>query len=201
MENILNRLRAEVGETAFQSWLRPMRVHRVDADVVQISVPTRFMRDWAAAHYQDRLTELWHGENVAITGVEIVVHADVADGRDACAAKMEPEAPSVVTGARERDALSAPLDERFTLINSWSASRTVRLTARRIGEASTVPSIPCFLWQGSVRRTMHAIARHVREATPERSVLYLSAEKFMQVHPRASRAKHGRLQEQFRSRR
>ena len=64
-EGILSRLRAEVGETAFQSWLRPMRVHRFDADVVQISVPTRFMRDWAAAHYQDRLTELWHGENAS----------------------------------------------------------------------------------------------------------------------------------------
>ena len=57
-EGILSRLRAEVGETAFQSWLRPMRVHCVDEDVVQISVPTRFMRDWAAAHYEDRLTEL-----------------------------------------------------------------------------------------------------------------------------------------------
>ena len=136
-ENILNRLRAEVGETAFQSWLRPMRVHRVDADVVQISVPTRFMRDWAAAHYQDRLTELWHGENAAITGVEIVVYADVADGRDASAVKIEPEAPSVGTGARERDTLSAPLDGRFTFDQFvvGKSNEFAYAAARRIGEA------------------------------------------------------------------
>ena len=127
-EGILSRLRAEVGETAFQSWLRPMRVHCVDADVVQISVPTRFMRDWAAAHYEDRLTELWRDENAAITGVEIVVYADVADSKSAAVAKAEAEVQSVATIVRGRDTLSAPWTSASLLTNLWLVSLMSLLT-------------------------------------------------------------------------
>ena len=204
-EGILSRLRAEVGETAFQSWLRPMRVHCVDADVVQISVPTRFMRDWAAAHYEDRLTELWRGENAAIAGVEIVVYADVADSKSAAVAKAEAEVQSVATIVRGRDSLSAPLDERFTFDQFvvGKSNEFAYAAARRIGEASTVPFNPLFLYGGvglGKTHLMHAIAWHVREATPERSVLYLSAEKFMYRFIRALREQNTvDFKEQFRS--
>ena len=204
-EGILSRLRAEVGETAFQSWLRPMRVHCVDADVVQISVPTRFMRDWAAAHYEDRLTELWRGENAAIAGVEIVVYADVADSKSAAVAKAEAEVQSVATIVRGRDTLSAPLDERFTFDQFvvGKSNEFAYAAARRIGEASTVPFNPLFLYGGvglGKTHLMHAIAWHVREATPERSVLYLSAEKFMYRFIRALREQNTvDFKEQFRS--
>ena len=204
-EGILSRLRAEVGETAFQSWLRPMRVHCVDADVVQISVPTRFMRDWAAAHYEDRLTELWRGENAAIAGVEIVVYADVADSKSAAVAKVEAEVQSVATIVRERDTLSAALDERFTFDQFvvGKSNEFAYAAARRIGEASTVPFNPLFLYGGvglGKTHLMHAIAWHVREATPERSVLYLSAEKFMYRFIRALREQNTvDFKEQFRS--
>ena len=204
-EGILSRLRAEVGETAFQSWLRPMRVHSVDADVVQISVPTRFMRDWAAAHYEDRLTELWRGENAAIAGVEIVVYADVADSKSAAVAKAEAEVQSVATIVRGRDTLSAPLDERFTFDQFvvGKSNEFAYAAARRIGEASTVPFNPLFLYGGvglGKTHLMHAIAWHVREATPERSVLYLSAEKFMYRFIRALREQNTvDFKEQFRS--
>ena len=204
-EGILSRLRAEVGETAFQSWLRPMRVHCVDEDVVQISVPTRFMRDWAAAHYEDRLTELWRGENAAIAGVEIVVHADVADNKNSVVAKAENEVQSVATSVRGRDTLSAPLDERFTFDQFvvGKSNEFAYAAARRIGEASTVPFNPLFLYGGvglGKTHLMHAIAWHVREATPERSVLYLSAEKFMYRFIRALREQNTvDFKEQFRS--
>ena len=204
-EGILSRLRAEVGETAFQSWLRPMRVHCVDADVVQISVPTRFMRDWAAAHYEDRLTELWRGENAAIAGVEIVVYADVADSKSAAVVKAEADVQSVATIVRGRDTLSAPLDERFTFDQFvvGKSNEFAYAAARRIGEASTVPFNPLFLYGGvglGKTHLMHAIAWHVREATPERSVLYLSAEKFMYRFIRALREQNTvDFKEQFRS--
>ena len=204
-EGILSRLRAEVGETAFQSWLRPMRVHCVDEDVVQISVPTRFMRDWAAAHYEDRLTELWRGENAAIAGVEIVVHADVADSKNSAVAKAESEVQSVATSVRGKDTLSAPLDERFTFDQFvvGKSNEFAYAAARRIGEASTVPFNPLFLYGGvglGKTHLMHAIAWHVREATPERSVLYLSAEKFMYRFIRALREQNTvDFKEQFRS--
>ncbi len=204
-EKILNRLRTEVGETAFQSWLRPMRLRRFHSECIQISVPTRFMRDWAVAHYDDRLSELWYTENIGVKGVEIVVHADIATSNDVTIVNAEKEVSGIVEGARTSDSLSAPLDERFTFDQFvvGKPNEFAYAAARRVGEASTVPFNPLFLYGGvglGKTHLMHAIAWHVRQATPERSVLYLSAEKFMYRFIRALREQNTvDFKEQFRS--
>src|SRR5258706_7290870 len=69
------RLRAEVGEAAFRSWLHPLRLDAVRDGQVKMALPTRFMRDWVMTHYADRLRSLWSGENPGIKAIEIVVAA------------------------------------------------------------------------------------------------------------------------------
>lgn len=38
-------LRAEVGDSAYKSWLKPLNLVEFADGVVKLSVPTRFMRD------------------------------------------------------------------------------------------------------------------------------------------------------------
>ena len=40
------RLKSEVGEAAFNSWLKPLSLLRMRDGEVVLAVPTRFMRDW-----------------------------------------------------------------------------------------------------------------------------------------------------------
>ena len=54
--------------------------------------------------------------------------------------------------------------------------------ARRVAEADSVPFNPLFLYGGvglGKTHLMHAIAWHIRNSQPNRTVIYLSAEKFM----------------------
>jgi len=181
-----------------------MRIKGFQNGTVRISVPTRFMRDWATAHYEDRLAELWHGENARVNGVEIVVHADIADAKESDTPKPDRDKVAATPG-RPRDTLSAPLDERFTFDQFvvGKPNEFAYAAARRLGEATTVPFNPLFLYGGvglGKTHLMHAIAWHVRQATPERSVLYLSAEKFMYRFIRALREQNTvDFKEQFRS--
>ena len=204
-DSVVNRLRVEVGEAAFQSWLKPMRIRNFSDGSVEISVPTRFMRDWAAAHYRDRLIELWQTENSEVNAVEIVVQADIE-------AAKETESPKETVGSAEgaaikprRDELCAPLDKRFTFDQFvvGKPNEFAYAAARRIGEASSVPFNPLFLYGGvglGKTHLMHAIAWHVRTAQPDRAVLYLSAEKFMYRFIRALREQNiVNFKEQFRS--
>ena len=64
---VLAQLRAEVGEDAFRNWLQPINLEHVDSGLAVIAVPTRFLRDWVATHYADRLLALWR----AGTGEEL----------------------------------------------------------------------------------------------------------------------------------
>jgi len=111
-------LRAEIGEAAFQSWLKPMTVRGVNDGQVRISVPTRFMRDWIVAHYVDRLSELWSKEDADIKAVEVYIQSD----RETAPAPSAPKVSgTAATNARDAASnrpqadISAPLDNRFSL--------------------------------------------------------------------------------------
>ena len=73
---VRGRLRNEVGEAAFRSWLKPLNLVPPGAEddgVVRMAVPTRFMRDWISSNYLDRIRALWRSEAPGLAGVEIVV--------------------------------------------------------------------------------------------------------------------------------
>ena len=73
---VLESLRAEVGEDAYKSWLKPMVMRELRDGQINITVPTRFMRDWVAAHYLDRLTLLWAQEDPEITAINVFIQPD-----------------------------------------------------------------------------------------------------------------------------
>jgi len=218
---VLGHLKAEVGEAAYRSWLRPMSVERVDDGEAIVAAPTRFLRDWVATHYADRLLALWRAENQRVTNLSIVVAgAPRRNGLDHSAALGESKdrggppppfaEPAVVLEISEDKAQFSALDQRFTFENFvvGKPNELAHAAARRVAEACansvhTVPFNPLFLYGGvglGKTHLMHAVAWHVRRHACDRKVIYLSAEKFMYRFIRALRFKSTMdFKEQFRS--
>jgi chromosomal replication initiator protein len=199
------KLRREFGDAAYRSWLRNMTLQGIEAGRVKITVPTRFLRDWVAAHYADRIRALWNAENPNVAVVDMLI----AGAANFIADAPEPPAREVSDGADEKD-FSAPLDPRFTFENfvvgkpnelAHAASR--RVAEAQIGPNRSVPFNPLFLYGGvglGKTHLMHAIAWYIRTHDPKRKVIYLSAEKFMYQFIRALRFKDTMaFKEQFRS--
>ncbi len=219
---VCENLRGEIGEAAYQSWVKPMAVREVVDGAARIAVPTRFMRDWVVAHYADRLQSLWNGVDPAVASVDIFVQSDHCfkpaprhkpgerpGGRLAAATESATTAASSrasgaleASGARLKaggvrrtgggDDISAPLDARFTFENYvvGKPNEFAYAAARRVAEAATAPFNPLFLYGGvglGKTHLMHATAWHIREQDPSRTVIYLSAEKFMYRFIRALR--------------
>ena len=191
-------LRAEVGDSAYKSWLKPLSLVSYDDGRVRLSVPTRFMRDWVSNHYGDRLKDLWSGDASPVTEVEIFVLADsgagVSDDDRASPAPAEaPRAPAVRgTSERAEGDVSASLDPRFKFDNFvvGKPNELAYAAARRVADSPTATYNPLFLYGGvglGKTHLMHAIAWHIRTHQPERKVVYLSAEKFMYHFIRALR--------------
>ena len=218
---VRERLKGEIGDAAYQSWIKPMTLREVADGRVAISVPTRFMRDWVVAHYAERLRTLWAEEHEGVKVVDVSVQSD-HDGLGAqtmtasAAAPTGAAAPIVVSPAvartangsgveAERDDISAPLDPRFTFDNFvvGKPNEFAYAAAGRVAEAASVPFNPLFLYGGvglGKTHLMHAIAWKIRETDPSRTVIYLSAEKFMYRFIRALREKNTvDFKEQFRS--
>ncbi len=215
---VCSRLKAEIGDTAFENWVKPMKAVALDGSELTISVPSRFMRDWVVANYLDRLKELWHGENVKVQAVGVTIQPTTSDN----AAEPQDElsrpgrATPIIssTANAEGDSgnswrsgaqIAAPLDSKFTFDQFvvGKPNEFAYAAARRVAEASSVPFNPLFLYGGvglGKTHLMNAIAWEILERDPSRTVMYLSAEKFMYRFVRALREQNTvDFKEQFRS--
>ncbi len=208
---VRDRLRAEIGDAEFKSWLSPLDLCTVDGGKAVIGVPTRFMGDWVRRHYLDRITALLGQEFKDLCSVEIMVKKASSNRSQGVQATNGGGAPSPSRTGRRRAAeapdgdFGAPLDPRFTFDNFviGKSNEFAHAAARRVAEANQVHFNPLFLYGGvglGKTHLMHAIAWHIREKDPSRQVIYLSAEKFMYQFIRALRYQDTMtFKEQFRS--
>ena len=205
-ERVRERLRSSYGEAIFKSWLQPLKLADVKNGQVMITVPTRFMREWILSHYADNILRFWCQEDQTVHSVDIFVKAEpLAMAGAANAPQPSPvqglEAAMLGQAANEDkpinpDAISAPLDPRYTFDNFvvGKPNELAHAAARRVAETSQASAggNPLFLYGGvglGKTHLMHAIAWHIRKTDPSRKVVYLSAEKFMYLFIRAIRTK------------
>ena len=190
-------LQAEFGDTAYRTWLEPLTLVGLEGDRVLLSVPTRFLRDWIAAHYADRIRALWRRVDGAIGGIALTVGpAPAAAGVPPPATAPSPLAqPREAAASADREAaIGAPLDSRCTFENFvvGKPNELAYAAAKRVAELETPPFNPLFIYGGvglGKTHLMHAIAWHTRRRDPGRKVVYLSAEKFMYQFVKALRFK------------
>ena len=224
---ICEQLKVEVGETAFDSWLKPLTIGSFNEGTMNICVPTRFMRNWVITNYSDRIHKIWEKKNPAIKNINFVVQAgsDTAVSKGlytpACRSLLKKINSSpmpqniyqsgtnaVIANTNEsslNDSLSVPLNPQYTFDNFvvGKTNEFAYAAARKVAESRNISFNPLFLYSGvglGKTHLMHAIAWHIKQQDPSRNIVYLSAEKFMYKFVRALRYKDTTaFKEQFRS--
>ena len=226
---ICDQLRTEVGETAFDSWLKPLTIGSFSDGTMNICVPTRFMRNWVITNYSDRIHKIWEKKNPAIKNINFIVQAGQESSistnkglyNPTCRSLLKKISSSpmpqniyqsgvnsVVANTNEgslNDSLSVPLNPQYTFDNFvvGKTNEFAYAAARKVAESRNVSFNPLFLYSGvglGKTHLMHAIAWHIKQQDPSRNIVYLSAEKFMYKFVRALRYKDTTaFKEQFRS--
>jgi chromosomal replication initiator protein len=187
---VRGRLKEEVGEAAFRSWLLPLTVDRIDGTEVRIVVPTRFMRDWVLTHYADRIRALWTSENPAVQSIEVMVAAAAvpaalaADGGDSGSPRrpVEPAASPVAGSAGQTVPAQPPMFFPAPAPGASSGPSSGPLAGGASDEQAqssgplddrdpnlSAPLDPRFTFEnfvvGKPNELAHAAARRVAEAT------------------------------------
>lgn len=226
---ICSQLRQEVGEKAFDSWLKPLSISSFSSGVMNICVPTRFMRNWVITNYSDRIHKIWEKKNPEIKNINFIVQAaeeKTSNGvynstcRSLTKKILSSPAPQniyqsgitnlqpdggYVNFADPNQSLSVPLNPQYTF-DTFVVGKTNEFAyaaARKVAESDDIPFNPLFLYSGvglGKTHLMHAIAWHIKQRNPNKNIVYLSAEKFMYKFVRALRYKDtAAFKEQFRS--
>lgn len=221
---ICSQLKMEFGETAFDSWLKPLSVGSFNDGIMNICVPTAFMKNWVITHYSDRIHKIWENKNPEIKKVNFVVQSvnvQTSHNTDTSFLKkiVSTPTPQNIYASHSTNVinineyirpegasqLSAPLNPNYTFENFvvGKTNEFAYAAARKVAESKNVSFNPLFLYSGvglGKTHLMHAIAWHIKKQDPKRNVIYLSAEQFLYKFVKALRYKDtAAFKEQFRS--
>lgn len=209
------RLRSEVGEDVFSSWFGRMELEGIDDGGVRLSVPTRFLKSWIQSHYAEKVLSCWQAERDEVGRIELIVRSAVLKTTVQPKAKAEPATfsgagegrplngngagrPIPAGDAAVHEALGgSPLDARLTF-DSFVVGRSNTLAqaaARQVAAARRADPVmfnPLYIHSGVGLGKTHLLQAitWAGNASGERKVLYLTAEKFMYGFVAALRAQN-----------
>ena len=212
---VTERLRRDIGDAAWRNWIKPLRVSRLQDGTLTLEAGSSLARDRVSSQYADRLRVISAAEygaengakHVSVKQIEVKLAASAITGnrrRDNLQQASETGGLKSLDGTAGED-LTAGLDPRYTFANFvvGKPNELAFAVARRTAESERVSFNPLFLYGGvglGKTHLMHAIAWQIREQSPGRKVMYLSAEKFMYRFVRALRFRDTMsFKEQFRS--
>ncbi|HET9902639.1 MAG TPA: chromosomal replication initiator protein DnaA [Xanthobacteraceae bacterium] len=200
---VKRRLRAEVGEDVFVSWFARMELESRAGDIVQFSVPTRFLKSWILAHYADRVLACWKAEDPSVQRIDLVVRtaARMVAPKPACEApaargarpgepapaRSAPSAPMAASQSLPDGLGGSPLDPRFTFdtflvgrSNTLAHAAASQVALARRGEP--VMFNPLYIHADVGLGKTHLLqAVAFAGGLNGRRMLYLTAERFMYV--------------------
>jgi chromosomal replication initiator protein len=161
------RLRAELGEAVYTSWLARLELVRIENGVAHLSVPTKFLKSWIQSHYTDRIRAIVSSEFGGIERLNVEVRSsskmriplrDPNLERKISGPVQAPAASSGNAGAtheseeprREHASASvdtnglsgSPLDKRFTFASFLVGSSNQLAHAAAARTARTRPGDP-----------------------------------------------------------
>lgn len=183
-------------------------------DTVVVSVPTRFLRNWIQTHYVERLLKLCDDElgdigkvdirvrprGKPVTPIAAAAEPNAADAPCASTPALGQVQPVVARTAETRPAApdgGATLDHSlvFDTFVVGKSNVLAHAAAVRAAEAQiNAPSgfNPLYIHSQSGLGKTHlltAVSAHIRNAQPNRKVLYVTAERFMYQFKAALNAK------------
>src|SRR3569832_244785 len=199
---VKERLRADVGDDVYSSWFARMDLEGLEDKTVRLSVPTRFLKSWIQSHYAERVLACWQAHDDNVARIELTVRSAVL--RTNIPVKPRETAPAVNGHAEQgrmnghmrpllaRDAAGhealggSPLDPRLTF-DSFVVGRSNTLAhaaAKQVAIAKRTDPVmfnPLYIHAGVGLGKTHLLQAitWAGNATGERMVLYLTAEKFM----------------------
>ncbi|WHY86357.1 chromosomal replication initiator protein DnaA [Neobacillus novalis] len=186
MENIadlwnaaLGNIEKKISKPSFDTWLKSTKAHSLQGDLLVITAPNEFARDWL----EERYSQLISGILYEITGEELSVKFIIPQNQKEDSQDV-PTPPK--RAKRDDDHGDFPpniLNPKYTFDTFviGSGNRFAHAASLAVAEAPAKAYNPLFIYGGvglGKTHLMHAIGHYVLDHNPSAKVVYLSSEKF-----------------------
>ncbi len=178
-------IKRELSASDYEAWFSKLHLIEINDDIAKISAPSKYVKDNVTWRYADVIARALNASGCQINCVNI----DVYDNNSSEITEKSEEIKTPTNFAS-----TTVLDKKFTFKNFivGKPNEFAYAAAMRVAESDSPAFNPLFLYGGvglGKTHLMHAIAWYIKETHPEKSVIYLSAEKFMYLFIKSLRYK------------
>ena len=187
MENIddlwaraLENMKQKVANESFETWLKNTKADRLEDDLLIISAPNEFARNWL----ENRYTTLISDAILEVTGAQLNTAFITPEGetdKSETLHKINQKTIPINNENKHRSTMMLNNKYTFDTFVIGSGNRFAHAASLAVAEAPAKAYNPLFIY-GGVRlgktHLMHAIGHYIIENKPDAKVVYLSSEKF-----------------------
>ncbi|WP_144556089.1 chromosomal replication initiator protein DnaA [Bacillus sp. X1(2014)] len=186
MENIadlwhaaLANIEKKISKPSFDTWLKSTKAHSLQGDLLIITAPNEFARDWL----EERYSQLIAGILYEITGEELAVKFIIPQNQKDADNDVQLPPKKVKKDDDHGEFPQGILNQKYTFDTFviGSGNRFAHAASLAVAEAPAKAYNPLFIYGGvglGKTHLMHAIGHYVLDHNPAAKVVYLSSEKF-----------------------
>ncbi|ENQ3106874.1 chromosomal replication initiator protein DnaA [Bacillus sp. 491mf] len=186
MENIsdlwnstLKELEKKVSKPSYETWLKSTKAYSLKKDVLTITAPNEFARDWLESHYSDLISETI----IHLMGAELTIRFIIPQSQTEEEFDYPPVQKNKTMHGEPNHFPQSMLNPKyiFDTFVIGSGNRFAHAASLAVAEAPAKAYNPLFIYGGvglGKTHLMHAIGHYVIEHNPNAKVVYLSSEKF-----------------------
>ncbi|WP_066074206.1 chromosomal replication initiator protein DnaA [Neobacillus soli] len=186
MENIadlwhaaLAKIEKKISKPSFDTWLKSTKAHSLQGDLLVITAPNEFARDWL----EERYSQLISGILYEITGEELSVKFIIPQNQNDADNDVNLPPKKFKRDDDHGEFPQGILNQKYTFDTFviGSGNRFAHAASLAVAEAPAKAYNPLFIYGGvglGKTHLMHAIGHYVLDHNPAAKVVYLSSEKF-----------------------
>ena len=209
-DNCLTFVKDNISDQAYKTWFQPINAVKLNDNALSIQVPSKFFYEWLEEHYVDLLKVALTKEIGKGAKLVYVIRMENAEGNrqpftekipstqrsnvhsqsvDFPSRQKNPELrnPFVIPGIRNLK-IDSQLNSNYSFDNflEGTSNRLARSASLAVANKPGGTSFNPLLIFGGVglgkTHLAHAIGLQVKDKFPDKTVLYISADKFTQQH-------------------
>jgi len=170
-------IKEKISQQNFETWIKPIRVVSLEENNVLLGVPNKFFKDWLVENYIDLISHSL--SNVSGIDVDIKFVVSKSEGRDT---SMGGGGQKTVQRTPVRLHSSLNLKYTFERFVVGASNQFANAAALSVAEQPARNYNPLFVYGGvglGKTHLINAIGIHTVSLYPQKNVLYVSAEEFM----------------------
>lgn len=186
-DDTLAHLELNLSPQHFSTWIKPLKLVKIEQDMVYLEVPNRFVLDWVKENYSKLIQKILSELSAVTYRLQFDVSEQSTEDTAKTTSKVEltpTPAPSIEKVVKNNHSADINLNRKYTFEEfvSGSSNQFAYAAAMAVANNPATTYNPLFIYGGvglGKTHLVNAIGNAILKKSPQMRICYYTSEKFM----------------------